>query len=258
MRIFVTGASSGLGEAIARECHRRWGAEGDLVLGLVARREPLLRALSDALPQATVACYALDVTQAQALASAGQDFLARFGAPDFVIANAGISAGTVTGENNDSQVFASIFQTNVVAMFETFAPFVSAMRAAGKGALVGIASVAGIRGLPGAGAYSASKSAAITYLESLRLEMRGSGVAVVTIAPGFVRTPLTRRNPYPMPFLMDADVFARRAVDAMLARRSFVVIPWPMRFVALLLRVLPNWLYDRLFARAPRKPRLPS
>jgi short-subunit dehydrogenase len=142
-------------------------------------------------------------------------------------------------------------------MAATFAPFIAPMRQRGQGRLVGIASVAGIRGLPGAGAYSASKAAAFAYLESLRVELLGSGVKVVTIAPGYVATPMTEHNPYPMPFLLTADEAARRFVLAIERGASYTVIPWQMGLVAKGLRLLPNWLYDRLFARAPRKPRMP-
>jgi short-subunit dehydrogenase len=120
---------------------------------------------------------------------------------------------------------------------------------------VGIASVAGFRGLPGAAAYSASKAAAISYLESLRVELRGSGISVVTICPGYVATPLTSKNPYRMPFLMDAEVAARKMVISIDARKRFYVLPWQMALVGWILRRLPRPLYDLLFSRAPRKPR---
>ncbi|HPU52139.1 MAG TPA: SDR family oxidoreductase, partial [Burkholderiaceae bacterium] len=163
--------------------------------------------------------------------------------------------GTETGGAGDAEVFERIIRTNVIGMADTFAPFVSSMRESRSGRLVGIASVAGVRGLPGAGGYSASKAAAIAYLESLRVELRGSGVRVVTLAPGFIRTPMTATNRYPMPFLTDADVFAARACDAIAAGRSFVVIPWQMAWVARLLRILPDIVFDRAFSRAPRKAR---
>jgi short-subunit dehydrogenase len=129
------------------------------------------------------------------------------------------------------------------------------MTEARRGTLVGIASVAGVRGLPGSAAYSASKAAALAYLESLRVEMRPFGVAVVTIAPGYIRTPMTAHNPYPMPFLMDADRFAEKAAGAIARKVRFAVFPWPMRIVAALLGCLPRWLYDLVFEKAPRKPR---
>jgi NAD(P)-dependent dehydrogenase (short-subunit alcohol dehydrogenase family) len=257
LRVFLTGASSGIGAALARH----YAGQG-ACLGLVARREAELVALAEVLRGlgGEVAIYPLDVTDAAALAAAGEAFIARFGAPDVVIANAGISAGTLTECAEDLEVFRRIMAVNVHGMAASFAPFIAAMRAddggVGRKRLVGIASVAGIRGLPGAEAYSASKAAAITYLESLRLEMRPHGIRVVTIAPGYIDTPMTRINPYPMPFLLPADVAARRFAAAIERGTSYAVIPWQMGVVAKLLRLLPNWLYDRLFVGAPRKPRL--
>ena len=254
MRVFITGASSGIGEALAREYRRR---HPQASLGLVARRAGELERLAAELGAERTATYALDVNDRDALRAAAEDFVARGGPPDAVIANAGISAGTVTGKPEDAAAFERIMRTNVVAMFDTFSPFVPAMKAAGRGRLVGIASVAGVRGLPGAGGYSASKAAAISYLESLRVELRGSGVGVVTIAPGFIRTPLTAANRYKMPFLTEADDFARQAVRVIEAGRSFVVIPWQMGVVASVLRLMPTALFDAAFARAPRKARAP-
>jgi short-subunit dehydrogenase len=147
------------------------------------------------------------------------------------------------------------FQTNVMGMAQTLQPFIGAMKARGSGRLVGIASVAGIRGLPGAGAYSASKAAAITFLESLRVELRGSGVKVVTIAPGYIATPMTAVNSYPMPFILPADKAARRFSRAIERGTSYTVIPWQMGVVARLMRLLPNPLFDAIFARGGRKPR---
>jgi hypothetical protein len=202
------------------------------------------------------ATYPLDVRDALALHKAAADFIARFGAPDVVIANAGVSAGTLTEHEEDLAAFRQILDTNVFGMAATFAPFIQAMRAAGgEKRLVGIASVAGIRGLPGAEAYSASKAAAITYLESLRLEMRPYGIKVVTIAPGYIETPMTAVNRYEMPFLLAADAAAARFAKAIERGATYAVIPWQMGFVAKVLRLLPNWLYDRLFERAPRKAR---
>jgi len=195
------------------------------------------------------------VGDAAALQAAATDFIARCGCPDIVVANAGVSVGTLVDDAADLQAFQRVFQTNVTGMAQTFQPFIAAMKARGSGRLVGIASVAGIRGLPGAGAYSASKAAAITYLEALRGEMRGSGVRVVTIAPGYIATPMTARNPYPMPFLLSADDAARRFARAIERGTSYTVIPWQMGVVAKLLRLLPNPVFDALFARAGRKPR---
>ena len=248
-RVFITGASSGIGAALARHYAARGAA-----LGLVARRRDALTALVASLP-GEHAIYIVDVADGPALQAAAADFVARIGLPDVVIANAGVSVGTLTEEADDLPAFERVMRTNVLGMVATFQPFAAPMRARGSGRLVGIASVAGIRGLPGAGAYSASKAAAIAYLESLRVELHGSGVRVVTIAPGYIETPMTAVNRYPMPFMLPVDEAARRFVRAIDAGTTYTVIPWQMGVVARLLRLLPNAVFDRIFARAGRKPR---
>lgn len=224
------------------------------MLGLVARRAEVLDALLATLT-GEHAVYPLDVADVAALREAAADFSTRFGVPDVVVANAGVSVGTLTEEAEDLAAFERVMRTNVLGVVATFQPFVASMRARGRGRLVGIASVAGIRGLPGAGAYSASKAAVIAYLESLRVEMHGSGVKVVTIAPGYIDTPMTAVNRYPMPFMLPADEAARRFAKAIDAGTGYAVIPWQMGVVAKLMRILPNAIFDRVFARAGRKPR---
>ncbi len=249
-RVFITGASSGIGAGLARF----YAARG-YQLGLVGRRADALEALVDALP-GDHHIYALDVTDRKALHRAAQAFKA-LGPVDIVIASAGISVGTVTEALEDFEVFQKIMQTNVMATVSTFEPFIADMKLAGRGALVGISSVAAVRGLPGAGAYSASKAAVRNYCESLRVELHGSGVKVVTLAPGFIRTPMTAQNPYTMPFLMPVDQFARKAVRAIDRGVSYTVIPWQMGWVGRLLRCIPNVLYDHFAAKRERKPRQP-
>lgn len=252
LNVFITGASSGIGQALARE-YARQGAR----LGLVGRNGAALQSLvSEFSDPARHQCYVLDVTDHDALAEAARHFMNFAGNVHVVIANAGISQGTLTECSEDLPVFERIIATNLVATAATFAPFIDAMKRHGEPArLVGIASVAGIRGLPGAEAYSASKAAVISYCESLRLELRGTTVRVVTIAPGYIDTPMTRRNRYPMPFLMPVEKFARRACATIASGSSYRVIPWQMGLVAKLLRLLPNAVYDAVFARAPRKGR---
>ncbi len=249
LKVFLTGASSGIGAALARHYARSGAA-----VGLCARRLDQLQAVASGL-DAPSACYRADVTDAAAMQAAAADFLRRFGAPDIVVANAGISSGTLTEEAGDGEAFRRIMEVNVLGLVNTFQPFIAPLRQRGRGTLVGIASVAGFRGLPGGGAYSASKAAAIAYLESLRVELRGAGIAVVTLCPGYIATPMTAGNPYRMPFLLDADEAARRFARAIAAKRRLAVIPWQMAAVSVLLRRIPPWLYDRLFAKAPRKPR---
>jgi short-subunit dehydrogenase len=249
MNVFLTGASSGIGEALARE----YAARG-ATLGLVARRASVLTDLAGSLP-GRHHTYACDVTDRDALIAAARVFEAATGGADVVIANAGISEGVLTEYYEDLEAFRRVMDTNVLALAHTFHPFIAPMRTRGRGTLVGIASVAGIRGLPGSEAYCASKAAAISYCESLRVELRRTGVRVVTVAPGFVRTPLTAKNPYRMPFLMEPADFARRAADHIASGTSYAVIPWQMGVVAKLLRVLPNWAFDRLLGNRPYKPR---
>ncbi len=250
--VFITGASSGIGQALATRFH----AAG-YRLALVARRgEELERwAAETGIAAARVSIYAADVRDVDAIVEAGRACIAAQGVPDVVVANAGISVGIDTAERADLEVMRQVFETNVLGMAATFHPFVAAMRERRSGIFVGIASVAGIRGMPGHGAYSSSKAAVISYCESLRGELRPFGVKVVTIAPGYIDTPLTRGNRYDMPFLMSPSDFAEQAVQAIEAGTSWRVIPWQMGVVARLLRIVPNALFDRLFAARPRKKR---
>jgi short-subunit dehydrogenase len=250
--VFITGASSGIGQALAwRYYQAGWR------LALVARRTGEIQAWAAqrGLDPARYAVYGADVADVESIVGAGRSCMQGQGVPDVVIANAGISVGVDTAVREDLDVIARTFATNNVGLAATFHPFIAAMTARRSGALVGIASVAGIRGLPGHGAYCASKAAVISYCESLRGELRPAGVKVVTIGPGYIDTPLTQQNRYSMPFLMRADDFADRAYRAIDGGVSYRVIPWQMGVVARLLRALPNALFDRLLAGRPRKHR---
>lgn len=253
--VFITGASSGIGQALAMRYYQAgWR------LALVARRGDVLGAWAQAqgwAPERWQA-YPADVSATESIVTAAQACLARQGLPDVVIANAGISIGMDTAERTDLEVMARTFAVNNVGMAATFHPFVAAMRARGSGRLVGIASVAAVRGLPGHGAYCASKAGVVNYCESLRGELRETGVQVQTIVPGFIDTPLTRGNPYPMPFLMSAPAFADRAFKAIGAGRSYCVIPWQMGVAAKLLRLLPNRWFDQIMSGRGRKARQPD
>lgn len=244
MRVVITGASSGIGEALARHY-----ASPDSILALISRR-----AAAGGLPGQVVS-YPVDVTDLAALERAATDFVARFGAPDLVIANAGVGVGTHGEDLADVEKLRRVLDINVAGLAATLAAFAPAMREARRGTLAGIASVAAFRGLAGNGAYCASKAAAITWMESLRAELHGSGVSVVCICPGYIDTPMTRVNRYRMPFLLPADEAARRIARVIAARRRLAVIPWQMALVSIALRLAPGWLYDRLASRAPRKPR---
>ena len=250
--VFITGASSGIGQALAAHY-----ARGGWRLALVARRVEEMRAWAAAQglgPERCVA-YAADVQRIDSIVAAARDCEQQQGLPHVVIANAGISVGIDSEQREDLDVLADTFAINNVGLAATFHPFLAGMRERGSGTLVGVASVAAIRGLPGHGAYCASKAAVVAYCESLRGECRGSGIMVVTLLPGYVATPLTARNGYGMPFLMAADVFAARAARAISAGASYRVIPWQMGVVAKLMRLLPNALFDKLLAGRGRKKR---
>lgn len=253
--VFITGASSGIGQALAWRYH-----QAGYRLALAARRTNEIKSWCEAcgISADSYQIYSADVANIDSIVAAGRACLAAQGVPDVVVANAGLSVGIDTADRGDLEVLAQTFATNNVGLAATFHPFIEPMVRRGSGRLVGIASVAGIRGLPGHGAYCASKAAVISYCESLRGELRGSGVKVVTLSPGYVDTPLTRQNRYAMPFLMSADAFAARALRVIGAGASYRVIPWPMGVVAKLLRLLPDVLFDRLLAGRPRKHRRPG
>ncbi len=254
--VFITGASSGIGQALALRYYQAgWR------LALLARRtaEVAQWAAAQGLAAERFAIYSADVAQIDAIAAAGAACIASQGVPDVVIANAGISVGIDSGIREDLDVMAQTLSINTLGVAATFHPFIRAMQARKTGALVGVASVAGIRGLPGHGAYCASKAAVISYCESLRGDMRAAtgkdGVQVVTLVPGYIDTPLTRGNSYSMPFLMQPEEFAERAFNAISQRASYRVIPWQMGVVAKLLRLLPNALFDKAVAGRGRKKR---
>ncbi len=250
--VFITGASSGIGQALALRFY-----QAGYQLALVARRTAEIQSWATAqkISVDKYRIYSADVSDVDSIAVAGRACIAAQGVPDVVVANAGISIGMDTAVRADIDVMAQTFATNNIGLAATFHPFVDAMVQRGSGALVGIGSVAGIRGLPGHGAYSASKAAVISYCESLRGELRASGVKVVTLSPGYIDTPLTQQNRYAMPFLMQPAAFADKAFAAIEAGASYRVIPWQMGVVAKLLRLLPNAWFDRALAGRPRKHR---
>ena len=250
--VFITGASSGIGQALAWQFY-----QAGYALALVARRTAQIQSWVDERHIAPERCqiYGADVSITDSIVTVGQDCLASQGLPDVVIACAGISVGVDTAERQDIEVIARTFAINNTGTAATFHPFLRAMVTRGSGVLVGISSVNGIRGFPGHGANCPSKAAMISFCECLRGDLRGTGVKVVTLCPGYIDTPLTQKNTYSMPFLMQADKFAAKAFRAIEAGASYRVIPWQMGVLAKVLRVLPNRWFDKVFAGRPRKPR---
>jgi len=246
----LTGACGGLGQALARALI----ASGCRValIGLDGER---LHALA-ALAPGRCAVYQPDVSDAAAMLAAAQDWMQRHGTPDLVIANAGVAGGFDTAQPQDLAVLRRMLEINLLGAATTFAPYLAAMQAANRpGALVGVASVAGWRGLPGNGAYCASKAGLIAYLQSLRAELRPTALTVHTVSPGYLRTALTAGNRFAMPGLLEPDTAARRLLAGVAAGREHIVLPRRTGCLARLLGLLPARVHDRILLAQPRKPR---
>ena len=248
--VVLTGACGGLGQALAREL-----ISGGAKVALVGLDTTALDALRALAPECCAA-YTPDISNAPAMQAMAANWLARHGVPDLVIANAGVAGGYDTGEADDLAVFRRMLEINLLGAATTFQPFLRAMQAERRGALVGVASLAGWRGLPGNGAYCASKAGLIRYLESLRAELRGSGLTVHTVSPGYIRTALTAGNRFAMPGLLDADVAAHRLLHAVAAGRTHVVLPRRIGWLSKALGCLPAAWHDRILRGQPRKPRV--
>lgn len=246
--ILITGASSGLGAALADAyaapgVHLALGGRDQGRLDAVAR---ICRAAG-----ADVEVTALDICERVAVA----DWVAASDARrplDMVIANAGVSGGTGSGRETPEQV-RRIFEINVDGVLNTVLPAVPLMVERRRGQIALMASLAGYRGLPGAPAYCASKAAVKVFGEGLRGELAGKGVGVSVICPGYVDTPMTQRNRFPMPFLMDAPKAARLIKRKLGRNRARIAFPWPMAAAVWLLQAMPPGAIDRLLARLPRK-----
>ncbi len=246
--IVITGASSGIGRALA-EIYAGPG----IALALAGRDEERLTAVADACRRtgATAATAVLDVTDPSAMESwlAGFD---RTNPVDLVIANAGISAGTAKGWERADQTRA-IFAVNLTGVLNTVLPLLPAMLARRRGQIALMSSLASFRGFPGAPAYCASKAAVRVWGEALRCELKGRGVEVSVICPGYVATPMTARNDFPMPLLMQPEPAARIIRRGLQRGRPRIAFPWAVHAAAWLIGALPPALTDPLLERLPRK-----
>lgn len=246
-RVFITGASSGLGEGLARHY-----AKPGATLGLVARRAALLDALAKDLrgAGATAHVYAGDVVDTAAMRAASERFVADAGGVDLVVANAGVGIRNALHEGNAEEV-AQLLQINVIGVTNTLIPFIPRMLEQRSGVLCAISSVAGHRAMPGRVAYSASKGAVTQFMDGLRMDLHGTGVHAMTICPGFVRTPLTD-GMQGMMFAVDCDVAVREMAAAIDARRTTFTFPWQMNLLKELMTRAPEWMVRRL-APKPRE-----
>jgi NAD(P)-dependent dehydrogenase (short-subunit alcohol dehydrogenase family) len=245
----LSDACGGLGQALARELIGQGAA-----VALVGLQRPVLEQLA-ALAPGRCPVYTPDVADAAAWQALAADWTARTGVPDLVLANAGVAGGFDTAQLDDLAVLRRMLEINLLGVATTFQPFVAAMCARGQGALVGVASLAGWRGMPGNGAYCASKDGLIRYLESLRAELRGGGLTVHTVSPGYLRTALTAGNRFVMPGLMEPDAAAHALLAGVARGRTHIALPRRMGWLARALALLPDAWHDRVLLGQPRKPR---
>jgi short-subunit dehydrogenase len=249
----VTGASSGLGWALARELASR-GCR----LGLLARRQAQLEQLAGEIRQAggTAATAVADVAdRVQTLAAVGQ-LREQLGPVDLLIANAGVGAPTLLEPFNVGDV-EKMFRVNLLGVIYSIEAVLPDMLQRGKGHLAAVSSIAAYKGLPGESAYCASKAAVNTYLEGLRIQLRRKGVAVTTVCPGFIKTPMTEVNNFRMPWLLTAEEAARRIVGAIRQRRKIYNFPWQMNLLMKLTRWVPDWILARTMKSYNEHPPMP-
>lgn len=249
--VILTGACGGLGQALARELI----AQGSKV-ALIGLSRPVLQEMAAQAPE-RCRIFVLDVADAVAMQRAAEEWMAHAGVPDLVIANAGVAGGFDGARAEDLAVMRRMLEINLLGPATTFQPFLQALRGRPEAvcALVGVASIAGWRGMPGNGAYCASKGGLIRYLQSLRAELRGSQISVHTVSPGYLRTPLTAGNRFAMPGLMEPDEAARALLRAVSRGREHIVLPRRIGWLSHLLGWLPDAWHDRLLRGQPRKPR---
>ncbi|HEX8286898.1 MAG TPA: SDR family NAD(P)-dependent oxidoreductase [Pyrinomonadaceae bacterium] len=241
--ILLTGASSGIGEALAIELSKR-GA----ILGLVARRENLLRDLVGQCEEngASARAFPLDISDERAICEAARNFRNEFGKIDILIANAGIGGGAKHAADLTPQDFRRVIDTNLIGAVNSVAAVLPQMVERRSGQLVAISSLAGFRGLPKSAAYCASKAGMTAFFESVRLDVQAKGVAVTIIQPGFIKTPLTSGRENKMPFLMELNDSIPYFLRAIEKKKKFAAFPWQLATIVRVGRIFPAWLYDRI------------
>jgi NADP-dependent 3-hydroxy acid dehydrogenase YdfG len=241
--VLLTGASSGIGEALALEMAKR-GA----ILGLLARRESLLRDLVAKCERLGTAAreFPCDITDEMVVSDAAEKLKNEFGKIDILIANAGISGGAKHAKDLKPSDFRRVIDTNLIGSMNSVSAVLPFMLESGKGQLVAISSLAGFRGLPKSGAYCASKAGMTAYFESVRLDVKHKGVDVTIIQPGFIKTPLTSGRANKMPFLMELNESIPYFLRAIEKRKKFAAFPWQLATIVRAGKVFPAWLYDKI------------
>ncbi|MDQ3714102.1 MAG: SDR family NAD(P)-dependent oxidoreductase [Acidobacteriota bacterium] len=245
--VFLTGASSGIGEALALEIAKR-GA----TLGLLARREELLKEIAEKCVRngGKARYFPVDVTSAEAVANAAESLRKEFGRIDILIANAGIGGNNSETRNLNPQAVAKVININLLGSVNAVSAVLPQMLENKSGQLVAISSLAGFRGLPKSAAYSASKAGMTAFFESVRLDVQTKGIAVTIIQPGFIKTPLTSGRTNKMPFLMELEDAIPLFLRAIEKHKKFAAFPWQLATFVRLGKIFPAWLYDRIAGRA--------
>lgn len=245
--VFLTGASSGIGEAIAVEMGRR-GA----VIGLLARREDMLKDVAAKVESAggVAKIFPCDVTDEAAVSSAAEKLRAEYGRIDVMIANAGIGGKAKLADEMTPEHIGNVLSTNLMGGVNAVAAVLPQMIERGEGQIVAVSSLAGFRGLPRSAAYSASKAGMTAFFESVRLDVQDRGVSVTIIQPGFIKTPLTSGRKNKMPFLMELEDSVPYFLGAIEKKKKFAAFPWQLATFVRLGRIFPAWLYDAIAGKA--------
>ena len=240
--VWLTGASSGLGESFAKTA-----ASTGCKLVLTARRADKLQSIADEARRSggKVWCFDADVTNASAVRAAHERIQQETGEDDVLIANAGTHVPTDVASFSVSE-YRSVMELNYFGTLNCIEAVLPEMISRHSGHIAGVGSVAGYRGLPRAAAYGASKSALIHFLESIRFDLEQYGITVSVVNPGFIRTPLTDQNDFPMPFLMEPDDAAQAMLKGLLNGSKEVHFPQRFTWQMKLFRILPFPLYHRL------------
>ena len=246
----ITGASSGIGWSLAHALAR----EGCKV-GLIARRGDLLEKLASEIRAngGTAEAASADVSEREPLLAAIADLRRRLGPIDLLIANAGVGAPTRLEPINTADI-EKMIRVNLLGVVYSIEAVLPEMLERGRGHLAAVSSIAAYKGLPAESAYCASKAAVNIYLEGMRIQLRGRGIHVTTICPGFVKTPMTDVNRFKMPWLVSADDAARRIVRALRRRRKVYNFPWQMALLMSMSRWLPDWLIARMMQKYNEAP----
>jgi len=245
--VFLTGASSGIGEGLALTLAKK-GA----TLGLLARRENLLNELVKKCEDAGIQArsFPADVTDAIAVKDAVDAFASEFSKIDILIANAGIGWGDRSSSEYDPAGVKQVMDVNFFGAVNVVNAVLPRMLEKGNGQLVAISSLAGIRGLRRSAAYCASKAAMTTFFESVRLDVKHKGIDVTIIQPGFIRTPLTADRANRMPYLMELDAAIPYFIRAIEKKKRFAAFPWQLATIVRAGKFMPAWMYDRIAGRA--------